>query len=54
MNALSATVDRIAQAFIALRDNRLRTVLSILGIAIGIAAVMAVGTVGYSGDIILN
>ena len=37
------------QAAAALKDNRLRTVLSILGIAIGIAAVMAVGTVGKGG-----
>ena len=39
----------LGQAAAALHDNRLRTVLSILGIAIGIAAVMAVGTVGKGG-----
>ena len=38
------------QAFFALRDNRLRTVLSIMGIAIGIAAVMAVGAVSKGGS----
>ncbi|MEE9421680.1 MAG: ABC transporter permease, partial [Gammaproteobacteria bacterium] len=38
------------QAFYALRDNRLRTVLSIMGIAIGIAAVMAVGAVSKGGS----
>ncbi|KPJ95677.1 MAG: hypothetical protein AMJ53_02220 [Gammaproteobacteria bacterium SG8_11] len=37
--------DVFIQAFYSLSDNRLRTVLSILGIAIGIAAVMAVGSV---------
>ena len=37
--------DIYLQAFWALRDNLLRTLLSILGIFIGIVAVMAVGTV---------
>ncbi|NOZ54187.1 MAG: FtsX-like permease family protein [Gammaproteobacteria bacterium] len=37
--------DVMAQAFHALRDNKLRTVLSILGIAIGISAVMIVGAI---------
>ncbi len=50
MNALQGLVDRFAQALYALRDNRLRTVLSVLGIAIGIAAVMAVGTVSKGGN----
>ena len=39
----------LGQAAAALKDNRLRTVLSILGIAIGITAVMAVGTVSKGG-----
>lgn len=39
----------IGEALASLRDNRLRTGLSILGIAIGIAAVMAVGTVSKGG-----
>ena len=43
-------VDRLLQALNALRDNRLRSVLSILGIAVGIAAVMAVGTVSKGGN----
>ena len=34
-------LDSIGQATLSLRDNRLRTILSILGIAVGIAAVMA-------------
>ena len=42
-------LDGIGQAALALRDNRLRTVLSILGITIGIAAVMAVDTISKGG-----
>ena len=42
--------DRLLQAFYALRDNRLRSVLSVLGIAVGIAAVMAVGAVSKGGS----
>lgn len=41
--------DAVEQAFQALRDNRLRTILSILGVAFGIASVMAVSTVSQSG-----
>jgi putative ABC transport system permease protein len=37
--------DAFFQALWALKDNRLRTILSILGILVGIVAVMAVGTV---------
>jgi putative ABC transport system permease protein len=37
--------DVFIQAIYSLSDNKLRTVLSILGIAVGIAAVMAVGSV---------
>ncbi len=37
--------DVAAQAFHALSDNLLRTLLSIIGISIGIAAVMTVGTI---------
>jgi len=37
--------DVFAQAIYALKDNKLRTTLSILGIAVGIGAVMTVGTV---------
>ncbi|MDP3671076.1 MAG: ABC transporter permease [Telluria sp.] len=46
-------LDGIGQAVWALRDNRLRTVLSILGIAIGVAAVMAVGTISKSGHYLI-
>ncbi|MFA6921871.1 MAG: ABC transporter permease [Gallionella sp.] len=42
-------LDGIAQAVLSLKDNRLRTMLSILGIAAGIAAVMAVGSVSQGG-----
>ena len=37
--------DVLIQALYALKENRLRTVLSIFGIAVGIGAVMVVGTV---------
>jgi ABC-type antimicrobial peptide transport system permease subunit len=43
-------LDRLTLALYALRDNRLRTFLSILGISIGIAAVMAVGTISKGGN----
>ncbi|MCU7920908.1 MAG: ABC transporter permease [Candidatus Thiodiazotropha sp. (ex Epidulcina cf. delphinae)] len=42
--------DSAMQALYALRDNRLRTMLSVLGIAIGVAAVMAVGAVSKGGN----
>lgn len=42
--------DRVGQAVLALKDNRRRTLLSILGITVGIAAVMAVGTVSKGGN----
>jgi len=37
--------DVFSQALYALKDNKLRTILSILGIAVGIGAVMTVGTI---------
>lgn len=42
-------LDGIGQAVLSLRDNRLRTILSILGIAVGIAAVMAIGSISKGG-----
>lgn len=42
-------LDGVAQAVLSLKDNRLRTMLSILGIAAGIAAVMAVGSISQGG-----
>lgn len=42
-------LDGIGQAVLSLRDNRLRTILSILGIAAGIAAVMAIGSISKGG-----
>lgn len=45
--------DRLGQAVYALRDNRLRTLLSILGIAVGIASVIAVGTVSKGGSYLI-
>ncbi len=50
MDWLQFYFDRLLQAFYALRDNRLRSVLSVLGIAVGIAAVMAVGAVSKGGS----
>ena len=43
----------LGQSLLALRDNRLRTVLSILGIAVGIAAVMAVGAISQGGHYLI-
>lgn len=37
------------QALMSLGDNRLRTFLSIMGVAIGIAAVMTIGAIGKGG-----
>ncbi len=41
--------DIALESLLALKDNRLRTILSILGIAVGIAAVMTVGAVSKGG-----
>ncbi|MBN4054310.1 ABC transporter permease [Nitrospira defluvii] len=49
ISGLSTLFDHLAQAIWALKDNRLRTGLSILGIMVGIASVMAVGTVSKGG-----
>jgi len=46
-------MDICLQAMQALRDNRLRTVLSILGITIGIAAVMSVGAISEGGRFLI-
>lgn len=46
-------MDVVAQAVYALRDNRLRSLLSILGIAVGIAAVILIGTVSKGGKMII-
>lgn len=45
--------DILGQAYLALKDNRLRTTLSILGITIGISAVMAVGAVSKGGKYLI-
>ena len=47
--ALGTKKEICLQAIHALRDNRLRTILSILGITVGIAAVMLVGAVSEGG-----
>ncbi len=46
-------LDIFFESLLALRDNRLRTILSILGITVGIAAVMTVGTVSKGGHFII-
>ena len=46
-------IDSFHQAIRALVDHRLRTALSILGITIGIAAVMAVSTISKGGNYIV-
>jgi len=50
---LQFVADISMESLLALRDNRLRTILSILGITVGIAAVMAVGTVSRGGRYII-
>ena len=47
MSALHVSIfhDVLLQAISSLKENRMRTVLSVLGITIGICAVMVVGTV---------
>jgi putative ABC transport system permease protein len=47
---LTRIFDYFAEALRALRDNRTRTLLSILGIMIGIAAVIAVSTISKGGN----
>ena len=47
---MSRWLDSLRQALEALADHRLRTALSVLGITIGIAAVMAVGTISKGGN----
>lgn len=42
-------LDSLEQAMFALRENRLRTLLSILGVTIGVLSVIVVGTVGKTG-----
>lgn len=47
---LTRLFDYFGEAFRALKDNRTRTLLSILGIMIGIAAVIAVSTISKGGN----
>lgn len=41
--------DSLLQASASLRDNRLRTLLSVLAVSVGVAAVLVIGTVTRSG-----
>lgn len=47
---LTRLIDYFGEALRALKDNRTRTLLSILGIMIGIAAVIAVSTISKGGN----
>lgn len=51
--SMSYLLDIAKQAFASLRDNRLRTILSVAGIAIGITAVIAIGTVSRGGRFVI-
>jgi len=42
-------IENLRQAFSAIKENRVRTLMSITGIAVGIASVMTVGVVSQSG-----
>ena len=46
---MHSVIENLRQAFSAIKENRLRTFMSITGIAVGIAAVMTVGVVSQSG-----
>ncbi|MBV2095779.1 MAG: ABC transporter permease [Candidatus Thiodiazotropha sp.] len=51
MNQLYVSIELIKEAMRALRENRLRSLLSLVGIAIGIAAVMTVSAVSSGGKV---
>ena len=46
---IHSIVENLRQAFSAIKENRIRTLMSITGIAVGIASVMTVGVVSQSG-----
>ncbi len=48
-NTLALLADSFEQAKLSLADNKVRTIMSIIGVAVGIAAVMMVGIVSQSG-----
>ncbi len=51
--SMRSILDIARESLLALRDNLLRTVLSVLGILVGIAAVMTVGAVSKGGHYII-
>ncbi|MEW8333629.1 MAG: ABC transporter permease [Candidatus Thiodiazotropha sp.] len=53
MNQLYVSIELIKEAMRALRENRLRSLLSLVGIAIGIAAVMTVSAVSSGGKVFI-
>jgi ABC-type antimicrobial peptide transport system permease subunit len=50
MNRLRILLELLVEAWLALRENRLRSSLSVIGIAVGIAAVMTVSAVSSGGS----
>jgi len=48
-NTLTLLGDSLEQAKLSLADNKVRTIMSIIGVAVGIAAVMIVGIISQSG-----
>lgn len=53
MSSFWSWLDQLSQALSALRDNRLRTILSIVSIAVGTAAVMAVSSISRGGEFLV-
>jgi hypothetical protein len=49
VNSLRVFIELLREAVIAIGNNRLRSLLSVVGIAIGIAAVMTVSAVSSGG-----
>lgn len=49
MTRIISFTDTLRQALTALHDNRRRTILSVLGVAVGVAAVIVVGTITQTG-----
>lgn len=52
-HALRFVLDGLTQAISALRDNRLRTLLSVVGIMLGVGAVMVVASISKGGHYLI-
>ncbi len=46
---MSHIIELLRQAYVAVRENRTRSIMSVVGIAVGVASVMIVGLVAESG-----